>query len=164
MKNLARKIGFLTAAAFVAQMIYYYPILPETVAVHFGASGYADNFTSKANYLLLQIALMLFGLFFSSVQRVFINVLPHSLINIPHREYWLADERRDATLKILQKYFDWISVALLGLFVGINQLAIEANFRNPIKLSDDFWFVLGAFLVFMAFWMYKFMRQFNKME
>ena len=145
-------------------MAYFYPLLPETVAIHFNARGYADDFTSKENYLFLQIGLMLFAWFFAGIGKFLIDVLPNSLINIPHREYWLAEERRAATFEILQNHFDSMSAALLAFFIGLHQLSIEANFREPVALSANFWVLLTAFLIFIALRMYKFVGRFNKLD
>ena len=164
MKNLSKTIKLFLAAIFIGQTAYFYPLLPETVAIHFNARGFADDFTSKENYLFFQIGLMLFAWFFAKVNAFLINSLPISLINMPHREYWLAEDRRDATFKILQNYFDWLSTAMLAFFIGLNQLSTEANFREPIVLSGNFWFVLAAFLIFIAAWMYKFVGRFNKLD
>lgn len=163
MKTDAKTIKLILATIFIAQFAYFYPSLPESVAIHFNAAGLADNFTSRQNYFLLELALLAFAFFFAKINSAFVNVLPVSLINMPHREYWLADERRAATLKILEDYFGWLSAAMLAFFIALNQLTIDANFRDPVRLSDGFWFVLAGFLVFIAFWMYKFITRFNKL-
>ena len=162
MLNLPRQISIFLAAVCASQLVYYYQILPQSLAIHFDANGVADNFVSKQIYLLISIGLIFFGLFFSFINNSIIKLLPHSLINMPHREYWLAKERREETFRIVKKFFDWLGAAILALFVCINQLSIEANLSAEKVLSNKFWYILGAFLIFTAIWTYKFTTRFSK--
>lgn len=164
MRNLPRIINLFLTAVFVSQMIFYYPIMPDAAAIHFDSNGVADRFVGKQNYLFGEIALMLFGLFFSIVITAIFQKLPDNLINIPQRVYWLKAERRAETMRIFKTFFDWLSVALLTMFVALNQLTIEANLSANKTLSVYFWYVFLAFLIFMAFWLYKFHRRFNRIK
>ena len=33
--------------------------------------------------------------------------IPHKMINMPNKEYWFAEERREQSLSIIEKYFYW---------------------------------------------------------
>lgn len=161
MLSLPRQITLFLTAVFISQISYYYAVLPDPVATHFNHEGVADGFMSKQADLFFNLALLMFAFFIPQLLTLFIAKLPASLINLPHKEYWLAGERRADTLKVFKTYFEWLSVAMLALFISINQLVIEANLhRQP--LSGKFWFALGGFLLFMAVWLYKFITHFRK--
>lgn len=153
-------IVFFLIAVFVSQCAFYYPNLPAEMASHFGANGEADGWMSKEFYF----AFMAFVLGLIVVQFTFlpnlIERMPLSLINMPNREFWFAEERRAETIEIIRHFFEWFSAALLGLFIGINQLVIRANL-NGENLSSNSWLILGVFLIFVVLWLIKFIRQFN---
>lgn len=158
--NITRAILSFLFSLFLCQIVYYYPNLPEKVAAHFNASGEPDNWTSKRGYLVFQIILLLFTAAVSFGLPLLLKKLPASAINIPHKAYWLAPERRNATFSILQKRFEWFGVGLCALMISINQLAIRANLLDQ-NLSPASWYVLGAFLLFVVIWSVKLCREFN---
>jgi hypothetical protein len=83
------------------QNAWYYPRLPEQVAIHFNASGKADSWASKSHATFLMLGLQIFLPSFLLLTSQLSRSLPIQWINLPHREYWLAPERREATLWIL---------------------------------------------------------------
>ena len=83
--------------------------LPDVVASHFGASGAANGFMPRAAYLRFMLALVV-------VPPAAVVVLPALLlnrsnarINLPHREYWLAPDRRVCRRRGLSAawWFSW---------------------------------------------------------
>src|SRR4051812_37480429 len=64
--------------------------LPETVASHFNVSGAADGHMGRDAYVASMVAagvlisLLMFALTALSPR------LPRSMVNIPHRDYWLS--------------------------------------------------------------------------
>jgi len=162
MINIQKTILIFLAAVFVSQIVFYYPILPDTVATHFNAQGKADGFMYKHNFAVFEGVLLIFILSLPYWNLALMNIMPSSLINMPNRDFWFAEERREATLKTLKTYFEWLSVALLTMFIGINQLAIKANLGEDKILSGKFWIVLGAFLLFIVVWTAKFYKRFRR--
>jgi uncharacterized membrane protein len=109
------------------QNAWYYPRLPEQVAIHFNAAGKADSWASKFHATLLmlglQIALPVLLLLTSQLTRS----LPIHWINLPHREYWLAPERREATLISMERFLWWIAMATSLWILVVNHLTFMAN-------------------------------------
>lgn len=161
--NLPRAILSFLFSLFLCQIVYYYPNLPEKVAAHFNAFGEADNWTSKPTYLIFQVILLIFTLFFTFVLPLLIKKLPAPLINIPHKDYWLAPERRSATYLILRRRFEWFGVGLCALLISINQLVIRANLLDQ-NLSAASWYILGVFLLFIVVWSMKLCKDFKIAE
>ncbi len=133
--------------AFIAQTVYFYPHLPETIASHFDASGKVNGMMSKNSYFaFLSILLVLLVAVFSSVSR-WLPKMPDSMINVPNKEYWLSPERREETFAVFGSSFAWMAVAVTALFIAIDQIVLSANVLRKDVDPLAFWIVLGVFFV-----------------
>jgi hypothetical protein len=56
-----------------------------------------------------------------------IGVLPANVVNLPHKEYWLAAERREETMRYLSMKMGWFACAALSLLLFLTSEAINAN-------------------------------------
>ena len=78
----------------VVQHVWYFPQLPERVATHFGIDGQPNDWMSRTAATLLlaavQLGVPLFLVGVTSLARR----MPNSMINIPHKDYWLHPDRR----------------------------------------------------------------------
>ncbi|HMO86185.1 MAG TPA: DUF1648 domain-containing protein, partial [Lacipirellulaceae bacterium] len=80
----------LTAAATVAaELAHYYPELPDQVATHFDAEGFANGSMPKPQFVSMTLAV--FAAIGGTLLAlpVVLRIAPTRAINIPHREYWL---------------------------------------------------------------------------
>ncbi len=50
MKKVSVAVFVLSCLAFLAQALYYWPLLPDTVASHFDLHGRPDGWTSRSSY------------------------------------------------------------------------------------------------------------------
>jgi len=136
--------------------------LPERVGTHFGAGGGADGWMSRDGYRLYMLA---FVLLFVPFIVAMIGVLPRlfpRFVNLPHREYWLAPERRDATLAFLTGHGCGFGVLTLALLAGVHWLLLDANRASPPQLATaPFVALLATFLVLLAVWMAALFRRFR---
>lgn len=57
--SLARAILCLLIGVFLAQIVYYYPNLPENVASHFNGSGEPAGWMSRQNFVIFEGVLLL---------------------------------------------------------------------------------------------------------
>lgn len=161
--RLSRIILIFLIAVLVSQCVYYYPNLPEIMASHFNGAGAANDWMSKQNFFLLEAGILLLIVLEFTLMPLLIRKVPKALINMPNKDYWFADERRAATIETMKHFFDWFSIGLLALFIGINQLVFRANLNNE-NLSSMSWLILGAFLIFIAVWLIKFYKRFKIKE
>jgi uncharacterized membrane protein len=126
--------------------------LPGVVASHFGASGRADAYMTRGAYrllmLLIAVAVPLGIVLLQALVR-----RRRSAFNLPHREYWLSPERRDATLTFLDLH-TMAFAALLVVFLGfVHWLVVRANAAQPPRLeSGAFVTALVLFLAATAVW------------
>lgn len=131
-------------AALCIRVANVWSELPETMGSHFSLSGEPDAFMSKAGFFGFMALLgggtvaLLFAM-----PRVILR-LPARLINLPNRDYWLAnDARRVEALSRLSSVLAWMAMATAALLVLATELAVRANlYQRP--------FENGPFLVFLG--------------
>jgi uncharacterized membrane protein len=145
MKRTATWLLLLLTAGAVWHMVHYYPLLPETVGSHYGASGEPDGWSSKQTFVALYAVLvaLIGGMFF--VLAVFIPRIPDSLINIPHRDYWLAPERRRQSLATVSVTLLCLASATVALIIGAMHLSFLVNLGERSGLGAEFWWLMGAY-------------------
>lgn len=157
---------FLVAVACAAGFVWASgQSMPDVVASHFAAGGAANGYMPRAVYVLFMLffvialpALMVF-ITWRSLER------PGARINLPHREYWLAPERRGQTVTRIRAGVLQFSAMLLVFLCYAHWLVVRANRSQPVRL-DESWF-LGGLLVFLAaalFWALGFVRQFRRVS
>jgi uncharacterized membrane protein len=119
-------IAFWTSLALL-QNAWYYPRLPERVAIHFNAAGKADSWGSKSHATLLMLGLQIFLPSFLLLTSQLTRSLPIHCINLPHREYWLAPQRKEATVASMERFLWWIAMATSLWILVVNHLTFVAN-------------------------------------
>ena len=149
--------------AVALQVVYYYPQLPATVAVHFDAAGRPNGWAPKEAFLALYALVVPFMVGLFLVVPALIARLPLSLINLPNKEYWLAPERRRQTSVTIQSYLSALGNAVVAFVLIAFQLVIRANLSPPPLLSPAMWLLLLALLTFAAIWTVRFMRAFRRL-
>ena len=136
--------------------------LGDPVATHFGSGFVANGWERRDSYLR-------FALSFSTVLPVIVALIvgwtPRlfpRFVNLPHRDYWLAPERRAATLETIAVRAVLLG-ALLSVFMGgVHWLILQANAAVPPRLPPNlFWMMLIAFLTAFAFWVWAFWSRFR---
>ncbi len=137
--------------------------LPPVVASHFGVTGTANGFMPRSVYILF---MLVFTVVLPLVMVVSLDQTlrhTHARINLPHREYWLAPERRDETIQFLQAHSIGFSTLLLVFLGFVHGLVVQANLQQPVRLSSG-WFVGGllVFLVAVALWTGRLLTRFSR--
>ena len=161
--SASRAILLLLAAAGVVQLLHYYPLLPDTMASHFDGTGRPDGFQSRdAFFALSALMLMLTVVIFGGLGVLF-RTIPSKWFNLPNRDYWLAPERREATIETISGQMEWFGAASLALYLFVIQMVVETNRTNEPKLDSGTMFaVLGIYLLFAGVWIARFIGRFRK--
>lgn len=132
--------------ASIAHIGYYYPLLPDRMASHFGPDGRADGWMSKLGFSLFYIGMMAFeGGLFAAVS-TFLHKIPDSQINLPHKEYWLAPERRAATLNDFGQQMGRFGIAVTLFLMAVIHQVIKTNLRGGDSLGGLFWVLFALFM------------------
>ena len=143
----------------VAHALHYYPLLPEKVASHFGASGQPDSWMDKTSFVTIYLAVTgMIGILFLLIG-IGISYIPAPFINLPHKEYWLSAERKKNTLSKLSEYFFWFGSASLLLMLDIFHQAFQVHLGMAGKLEHPL-LSLVIYLLFSAGWCLKLIRTF----
>lgn len=154
-------IALFGYAAFLVGMVATYARLPERVAAHFGANGVANGWMTRDGYFWFMIGIVTLVSLTMLAAFGSIWFLPNSMINIPRRDYWLAPERRAETARALTR-FGLLIVGLNSLFfLAIHLLVVSANESQPVRLSNDVWWLLGGFLTVTGALVFKLYRRFS---
>lgn len=138
-------------------------LLPETVVSHWGPAG-PNNWTSRTN-LLLSYAVVNVGIAALFVVPGWcLERIPTSLINLPHKEYWLAPEQKAETARLANKLLAEIAAAtLLFCLVVFHDVAAGNLPAGEIpRMPGSFWMWLLAYLAYVGVWIARLVRTFGK--
>jgi uncharacterized membrane protein len=153
-------ILFLLGLA-IAQSLYFYPLLPDTVSSHFDSVGKVNGTAAKLSYFILYLALLALTSSFTLGLPLILKYLPTDLINLPHREYWLSDDQREGSLSFLSSHFAWFGVAITAVVIAFFYLTFLANITPTKDLNITiFWALLGALFLFIIWWTIVLLRRF----
>ena len=148
---------------FFAVLVLTAGKLPDPVASHFDGRGVPDAWTSRGNYLTLLAAMAMFLPGIVVALCYVVRFLPVSMINLPHREYWLAPERRAATDLYLFRQSLWFACAAVLFLIAVHFTVIDANSKIPPRLSNPLLILsAGGFLVAVVAWIIKLLWPFLK--
>jgi uncharacterized membrane protein len=143
------------------QFVYYYPRLPDQVASHFDARGAPNDWSSKDSFFTIMggvvvlIAMIFLGF------GVWLPKMPVSIVNLPHKHYWFAPDRREETVSVLTGYMFWFGVATLALMAGIIHQTVEANL-TPGQRLDRPWLYLGPYFAVTVIWTISLLWRFGR--
>jgi hypothetical protein len=161
-RNLSVVILLAMFGVLVGTIFYAAAELPDQVASHFGLHGEANGWMSKrANLIFFAVVgfgvpLVIIGLWYV------VRYLPEGLINLPHREYWLAPERRMETARYMFRQSVWFASMLVAFLSWVFLLVVFANKQPSPRLSNSLllWGTV-CFLAGTGLWMWKLVRHFR---
>jgi uncharacterized membrane protein len=126
---------------------WYWNQLPDRVATHFGIDGRPNDWMNKGSATALlcgiQVAMPLFLFGIGSL----LQHIPSSMINIPHREYWLHPDRRQQTIEHVSNMLAWIAVLTALEMMAIGHLTFLANRTGSPLNAPLFLTILGLYLL-----------------
>ncbi len=138
--------------------------LPAVVASHFGPGGAANGFMGKGTYEVFMLALVVGVPALVAFSPRLLRNMPPKLVNLPHRQYWLAPERRAATLKSLSSLTLWFAMALAVFLSFCHWLVVCAHATQPPELPGIWFFAgLGLFSAFTLSWVLVLFRRFGRL-
>ncbi len=161
-KSVFYTVLFCELTLIVGCMVYYYPMLPENMAIHFGADGLPNGWKSKGSFFVFYgVLVFLLGGIFSGLSSL-IPKIPTSLINVPNKEYWFAEERAESSYEILAGFFKRMTCALV-LFLGLLFVdTCNTNLSTDIRIHyGTFIPLLLLFLSFVGWNIVWLLRKFN---
>jgi uncharacterized membrane protein len=163
--RLPSSIFFSIALLGAVQYLYYAPRLPEILGSHFGTSGAVNGWETKTAFFSIDLAIILVATVVSfGVPRI-IEAMPASLINLPHKEFWLGPERREASYAYIRWWNAWFGCALLAFLLFVMELAFRANLQTPPQFNTAAFFpALIAFVAFDTVALVRLILHFSKIQ
>lgn len=146
--NASRTVFAALLLVTAGQALVYYPQLPEHMASHFNGAGQPNGWASKAFFFgLTGFVLVLLTACFA-ILPAWIQRMPPRLINLPNKDYWLAPERREATMASIAAALTWFGCAALTFLNAVTWLVIRVNLSlDPALPSPPMWGLIAAFLL-----------------
>jgi uncharacterized membrane protein len=158
---------FLYAILFLAGLlmsVYYYPQMPERMASHFAGDGRANGWQSREGFFLLMLFVSCTSALVGFVAPPQIAARANDRINLPHRNYWLAPERRRETMRFISATMAWFSCGLLFVLISGTFLALQANLGPGHRFnSEAMVVVLVLFLACLLALLVRMIRHFQKL-
>jgi uncharacterized membrane protein len=162
-RRIPRFFFFAILAAGVLQCIHDFPLLPQRMASHFAASGAANGWMTKSQFLIVYAIVLLPALFVEFRLHRKIATTPEKNLNLPNRQYWLAPERRDKTFAYFEMFCAWFGCAFLLVEVCAMGLAMRANFQGPPRMpTAPIASLLVGFATFTIVGVVSLLRRFSR--
>ena len=157
-----RYLFYGLVAVALAQVFYYYPLLPQIVASHFDGRGAADGWSSRNFFFGLYLAMLALttGVFMLLPSRI--GASGSFAGKIPHRQYWLAPARIEQTRAFLRRQMLVMGIIHLLLAMITVQLVILANLGQQTQLNSIIFWVLAAYFVCVIAWLVNFFQNLRK--
>ena len=156
---------FLYAFLFLAgllMMAYYYPQMPARMASHFAADGRVNGWQSREAFFLIMLLVTATSALVGFVAPLQIAAKANNRINLPHRDYWLAPERRAETMRFISATMAWFGCGVLFVLICGAFLALQANLGPDHRFnSQAMLFVLGGFLAGLLGLLVRLVRHFR---
>jgi hypothetical protein len=147
--RLPSSIFLVLALVGAMQYFYYAPRLPAIVASHFGIGGLVNGWQTKTAFFSIELIIILLATVISFGVPRLIEAMPVSLINLPHKEFWLGPERREDSLSYIRTWSAWFGCGLLAFLLFVMELAFRANLQTPPQFNNAAF--VPAFLAFIVF-------------
>jgi uncharacterized membrane protein len=147
MRKFSGMVFIILLILCIAQAAYYYPLLPDKVASHFGASGRPDAWANKEFFVKIYLFAVAFvAVLFPGIGFI-VSKIPNNFINLPNKNYWLSPERRHETVDFLVRQFIWFGSATLMLLLDI----MHQSFRVHLGQASSLEHPVASIVTYVAF-------------
>ena len=147
-------------AVSVGELVYGYPQLPVQVASHFDGQGVPNGWMPKASFVSFCAVLYLAIGAGTLVTIGAIRYIPAVMINLPHKQFWLAPERERATRQMLVQRLLWFWVGTWMFLAWILHGSLEVNLGRAQTLT--LLPALAIYFGFVAVWLAEFVWHFSR--
>jgi uncharacterized membrane protein len=137
-----------------------YPLLPDTIPIHFDAQGNPDDWSNKgAIFLSPFVAAVIFILLTAFNVLLAIVDNPKRFINLPKKRKEALTKAQAETLRIFTNRCLFIlKILMLCLFTYLTWKTVEIALGKASSLGILFWFLIGVLLVLAGYMIWKSLR------
>lgn len=160
MRRLAQSVLIFLSVLAAAHSAVYYRWMPDPMAVHFGAAGVPNGWSSKTGYFGLSALILVMDLLIFLVIPALLSRYRVEKVNVPRASYWLAPENLDAFYEFFRARMALFGAANVILGMCVSHLVFRANL-DPAGTLDNRIFVLllSAYFVFVIIWLFTLFRK-----
>ena len=153
----------LTCGA-LAFFIYYGQWFPPTLAVRFTLAGVPYGWMDRLKFIVIGSSLsFMLPTFVVACLGVMPRVLPIRMVTLPHRDYWLAPERREATLNRLLYFALWLGCLVQAFLLSLWIMIRHANPPGaPARSLDGHTALVAVFVLALVTFVAVVSRAFAK--
>ena len=161
--RLPRMLYAFLILVCLLMMAYYYPQMPQRMASHFAADGRANGWQSREAFFVLMLLVTSTSAIVGFLAPRQFAARSNARINLPHRDYWLAPERREQTMRFISATMAWFACGILFVLISGTKLALQANLTPNHRFnSEAMLVVLGGFLLGLLGLLVRLVRHFRK--
>lgn len=131
---------------------HFWPELPEQVATHWDAGGEADDWMARGAFYRVFTIIALASVGAMVAVSFGVTALPPSLVNIPGKDYWLAPERRQATMAIVRIMLLEGTNGTVAFLLVVLWSILRANADGNGELPAMFFWALVAYFLAVIVW------------
>lgn len=150
--------------AYVAVLVFLAVTLPDRVPMHFDGAGNADSWGSRTEALVLWTVLGVVILGGGALLARYATGGDGTWLNLPHKDYWLAPERREAFRRRFESdmlgFIAWTGLLLIVLML-ITGRAADNGGDMP---GWVFWAAMAVYLVGTGVWLGWLLRRYRPPE
>ena len=152
MAAVARVLLAVAVAVYAAAVVVAAAVLPERVALHFGGTGAADRYGTRAEALVVQAAVGAGLLALALGADALARRAPLRLINVPHAEHWKTPEHEPELRSRLRTDLAGFFAATFGLLTAVSAATTQAATGSG-HLPWWFFVAFGTYLLVTAVWL-----------
>ena len=153
---------FLIAAA--AQAVYYYPQLPDKIPSHITVTGEVDDYMVKSTFFILMLSTIFGTAVFLTLGSLLVLTKAPQLVNLPHKEYWFAPERKQETIAFVFMINLKLTIATTLMMMAIFQSIIWIGIGSPVSPTTVIWTSTGLLCAYFLLIIIKLNRRFKLPE
>jgi uncharacterized membrane protein len=131
MRNFWKIFWIFTLIVLAMQLGFYYPDLPDKMAVHFDSSGKPDNWSGKGTFLILMALAIIICNIWVPMTGWLMRKMPDNLISIPNKHYWLANEKsKERLISITRDMMAMVMGGVNLIFIYAMKYTYDINMGN----------------------------------
>ncbi len=140
--------------ASISHGVYYFAQMPQTMAVHFGAEGIPNGWSTKVAYFAVAGMMLVLNLLVFAAGPKAIRQRRFRKLSVPNREYWLSPGHIDEFYLYFRERMAWFGIVNIAFGSAVNQLVFSANSNPAPKLDGNLFVVfLIAYFAFVIIWL-----------
>lgn len=137
--------------------------VPDRIPTHFGSGGAPNAWMTRGGYTWFMLAFLVVLPLLVTTAIGFLPRLVPRLVNLPHRDHWLAPERRDESLAFLGRHACRLGSLMVLMGLGTHLLILRASAASPPRLEEGLFLgLLGAFAIALIAWLVAIYRRFPR--